>query len=305
MKRNLIVGFLVACGGGSSTPPDASPDAVLDAPEAPPGVTRFVIDKEKVPTTSTQARDFGLDLDGDAMVDNQLGMVLATLAGQGFDVQTTTDQAVSRGQILQLAEMTMTPPTLAMFYGANAMPSPCAGAADTTCRHHLMGTGSFEIAMGSPRETPLAVAGMLAGPGHLPVQLVILGTQATPITLIGAKVKLVAASATALDLVVAGGVTVADRDAKIYPGIRDGANQAIMRDCTTTTPPDCGCAAGSTGKTMVSLLDASPKDCKVSLDEVKNNTLFQNLFAPDVTLESQQAISIGISATAVHAGFPN
>jgi len=302
MRHALLV-ILVACGGGSNTPPDAPPDAVLDAPEPPPGVTRFIIDKENIPTTNTQARTFALDLDGDGMVDNQLGMVLSTLAGQGFDVQGATDVAVSHGDILQLVELTAT--TFATFVGANPMPRPCA-AADTVCRHHLMGTGSFDIASG--RDTPLVgvLAGTVftAGPGHITLQLSLLGAAPVPVTLIGAKVKLTNASATAIpDAILAGGITPAERDAKIYPSIRDSANAAITRDCTKV-PPDCGCTAGTTGKTMANLFD-TVKDCNVTIDEIKNNSLLQSLFAPDVTLEAQQALSVGISVTAVHAGFPN
>jgi hypothetical protein len=123
------------------------------------------------------------------------------------------------------------------------------------------------------------------------------------LNLIGARVKLVPTATTIMDGVLGGGVTTAERDAKIYPRIRDGANEAIMRDCTMlTAPPNCGCTPGSTGKSMTNLFDTAPKDCVVSLDEIKNNTLLQSLFAPDIMLEGQPAL-VGIGFTAVHAGF--
>jgi len=312
--RYWLVVFLVACGGGGSGSIDAPvPDALIDAPEPPLNVHRFVIDKQKVPQNNTEARMLALDLDGDVTVDNQLGMVLGTLAAQGFDSQSVITAAIDRGTQIQLVELGVDlalggPGTLAMFSGANPMPTACFGASDTTCRKHLNGMASFTIAADSARDTPLAGtlagAAFTAGPGHVQLQLAVMSTKPVALNLIGARVKLNATATTITDGVIGGGVTVAERDAKIYPGFRDGANEAIMRDCTMpTAPPNCGCAAGSSGKSMTNLFDTAPQDCTVSLDEVKNNTLLQSLFAPDVMVEGQMALSVGVGFTAVHAGF--
>lgn len=53
-----------------------------------------MVNNQLVPTTSPQAVTYGLDLNGDTIVDNQLGAVIATLAGQDFDVQGSTDTAL-------------------------------------------------------------------------------------------------------------------------------------------------------------------------------------------------------------------
>src|SRR4051812_33307089 len=89
------VGLLAACsddGGGTITPEGTH--------------YQYVVSVAKVPTNNNQARDYGLDLGSakaskpDGTVDNQLGMVLGTLAGMGFDIQATIDKAVAEGSII-------------------------------------------------------------------------------------------------------------------------------------------------------------------------------------------------------------
>jgi len=84
---------------------------------------------------------------------------------------------------------------------------------------------------------------------------------------------------------------------------------AVVRDCTNlASPPGCGCVAGSTGKTSLDLFDGgvvgSPKDCAISVAEVRENSLIQSLLAPDLTLPGgQNALSIGIKVEAVSGTF--
>ena len=60
--------------------------------------------------------------------------------------------------------------------------------------------------------------------------------------------------------------------------------------------------ASSTGATILSFFDAN-KDCTVSLDELKMNSLVMSLLQPDVTIDGKMALSIGIKATAVKATY--
>ena len=63
-----------------------------------------MIDSIAVPMSSTEARAFGADIDGDHAIDNQLGMVLGTLAGfgnittHGPDMIASGDRGVGRGR---------------------------------------------------------------------------------------------------------------------------------------------------------------------------------------------------------------
>ncbi|HEU0032900.1 MAG TPA: hypothetical protein VFQ53_19845 [Kofleriaceae bacterium] len=309
---------LMGCDGVSKNPVDI--DAAIDSPIDSPDdgaiqltAHRYIIDKQLIPTNNTQARDFGLDLDGDAVVDNQLGMVMGTLAGQGFEVQTPVATSVDRGEILLLAELGANgfvsgPVSFTLFSGADPQPPPCNGAGDTICRHHLAGTGSFTVAAGSAHDMPLtgALVGGIAttdvGSGHL--QLVTnLGGGRVVLNLLGARAKLSAISdATVANGVIAGAVTRTEIDTKLLPAWQMSFDAAVARDCPGAAPT-CSCISGSQGQTLQQLFDTTPRDCSISLTELMNNSLIQSLLAPDVTIDGQQALSLGIGVTAVKAAF--
>src|SRR5512141_324485 len=83
---------LAACGGGSDT---ITPEGAH---------YHYVVNKALVPTNNNESREYGLDLNGDGTPDNQLGMVLGTLAGMGFDIQGTIDKAIANGSIILLVD---------------------------------------------------------------------------------------------------------------------------------------------------------------------------------------------------------
>ena len=328
-KARLAVLLLAACGSSNASksdahidvPPDMPPD-LAPAPDAPLGHYLYVIDHENVPTTTQQAHDYGLDLDNDGQIDNQLGMVLGTLNGQGFDVQTEVNTSVDRGTTLLIADLyaldftTTTGSTFTTYDGGAAFPSACSSSTDTVCRHHLDGHGMFTLAANSAHDTPLmgdASAGVFTeGPGHLEIEGALFGAGGVAhIDLIGARVKLTGVTATNIGpSILAGAVTMTDIDTKLIPAWQMAVTAQIQKDCcglstspggATCTPPSCGCVDGSTGKTDVGLFDAN-HDCVVTVDEIKNNSLVMSLLAPDVTIDGQQALSFGMQVTAVHAG---
>ena len=298
-------------------PIDMAIDALIDAPMPPAAHHHYVMDSLLVPMNNTQARDYGLDLNGDGTVDNQLGMVIASLSSQGFQVQTATNAQVDRGQILELFDLgagsfTLEPnATFRAFVGATPMPAPCNGPNDTTCRRHLTGSATFTIPAGSPINPELtgSIAGgmMTTAPGHLvaPVTLFTAAGMPLYVTLIGARVQLAMASdPRIMQLKLTGGITQADIDGKVIPAMREGIEAQVMRDCTMlANPPGCGCASSSSGATMLNLFDTAPRNCSVSVQELRDSSLIQSLLAPDVMLEGQMCLSYGVRATAVAAGF--
>jgi hypothetical protein len=332
-----LLALVVGCGsGGSGNSHDAAPpidsprpfdakidDAALDAfvpqdaptdtPPSPATHTHFVIDSVSLPQNNSQAAMYGLDIDGNQTIDNQLGMVIATLTGQGFDSQATMSRAIDTGSALMLGDLaannltTASLATFTIYQGANPTPAPCSSAQDIVCRKHLTGSGSFSINPTAPKDTPLfgsITAGKLtAGPGHLTVQVTV--TSATPVmvTLLGARVELTS-TATSSTGKLAGAVSMTDINTKIIPAVRDGMAAEVVKQCTMlTSPPNCGCPTGSTAKTFLSLFDTNPQDCNISLTEVQNNSLVQSLLAPDVTVEGQQALSLGVGVHAVAGAF--
>ena len=321
----LVVGVL-GCGddGGGITPIDAPPDAppdaplvdapLVDAPPPPVGHHHYVIDRRLVPTNNSQARDYGLDLNGDQTVDNQLGMVFGTLSSLGIDVQVGTTRAIDTGAMITLVDLgaddliNAATATFALFDGANPMPLPCNGSSDVTCRRHLAGTGTFTAAATPvhPALPGAIVNGTLnAGPGLLAIELVVASSAPVAVTLLGARVRATTIAATGIGtLILAGAVSQTEIDTKVIPAMRDGFMASVTADCSAlANPPGCGCATGSAGKSAIDLFDAPPKDCAISVDEVRTNALIQSLLAPDVTINGVMALSLGVSTTAVPAGY--
>lgn len=324
MLAAALLPSVVACGG------DEEGNVVPEGTHY-----HYVANQVLVPTTNTEAREYGLDLNGDKTVDNQLGMVLSTLGSMGFDIQATIDEAVAVGDIVLLADFqtkdftNTTAAGVQVFLGDSSMVTPMACNSGETynpttgagCGRHLTGTGSFAIASNSP--TNAALGGKIVngtfngGPGDLSLQIALGGTEAIQLDLIGARSKGSALSETGLGtsssggLVFAGAITKTDIDTKIIPAIQVQLVELIQRDCTMlSNPPTCGCANDSTGKTVLGLFDTKladgvtdGKDCAVSVDEIKNNSLIVSLLAPDVTINGKEALSLGIKATAVKGEF--
>ncbi len=316
---------LIACGssGGDNT---ITPEGMH---------YHFVMDSATVPANSAQARMDGLDLNGDGTVDNQLGDVLATLAGQGFKIQDTLTQAVNEGSIVllgdyQAPDITMDTVTagfqVLLGNGASAptgapVPAPCNGSADTTCRLQFAGNGMFTVAADSPTDASLGgktINGTFnGGPGTISLQIALGSTAPIELDLIGARAQLSGLSATGITSgILAGALSQDDLNNKVIPAIHDQLEPLIQRDCCglATSPggatcnaaatPACGCTAGSTGAQIISLFDtAIPKDCAVSIMEITTNGFIESLLAPDVTIGGVMALSLGVKVTAVGATY--
>ena len=314
---------LVACGGGGEDQP---------TPEGPH--YGYVASRLFVPTNNNQAREYGLDLNNDKTVDNQLGMVLGTLAGQGFDVQGTIDKAVAEASIIILADFQTTSFTsaggagLSIKLGTSPTPAACntgemylcknaqnmecdsgtAGCTCSGCGRHLT-NGNFQIDANSPQNA--AVAGKVVngtftgGPGDITLKIALGSAMGISLDLIGARAKASGMTEAGIEsIIVAGALTKDDLDNKVIPAIHAQIAPIIADDCPNPAAADCGCTTGSTGKTILNLFDTMPKNCMVTVEEIKNNTLIQSLLAPDVTIDGKMALSLGIKATAVKGTFP-
>lgn len=293
---------LVACGGGED-------EIVVEGEHY-----NYVVSEAKVPTSNVEATEFGLDLNGDKVNDNQLGSVLAALKGQGFDVQTAITDAVNQGDIILLLDLQTksfassggTGLQVKLGDAATATPAPCASMTDTVCRKHLEGTGSFAVAAGSPDNA--AVAGKIVGgtfnggPGDISLKIAIGSPEGIQLDLIGARAKATGMSETGIEsIILAGALTQQDLNDKVIPAIHAQLVPLVTDDCPGTTPPDCGCMAGSTGRTILNLFDTSPKNCVVTKEEIQSNALIMSLLSPDVTIDGKAALSLGIKVKATKA----
>ena len=141
---------------------------------------------------------------------------------------------------------------------------------------------------------------------NITLQIALADAAPIELNLIGARAKATGISENGMEeVILAGALSQDDLDTKVIPTIQAQLPPLIDRDCTDlATPPACGCAAGSTGKTIINLFDTSPKDCAVTVAEIKTNSLIQSLLAPDVTIDGQDALSLGLSIATVKAMFP-
>lgn len=301
---------LVACGGDG------------DGGQPVPEGTKYtyVVASATVPASAAQAtKDFGIDLDGDGRKDNALGSVLATLKGQGLDVQPTLTDAVQSGSIVLLAEFqtkdfaAAAASGLRIFLGDNMMITPAACTDPmmiATCGKHLAGTGAFKVSASSPTDAlvsgPIVGGTFKGGPGTISLQISLTAGQAPlQLDLLGARAELTGISETGVTKgIVAGAISKSDLDNKILPAIK-GQLDTLVAACTGTpkTPPLCGCMSGTSGAQILALFDTTPADCSVTLEEIKNNSIIKTLLAPDVVIEGVDALSLGIGVTAVKGTF--
>ncbi len=293
---------------------------------------QYVVNTAELPETAGAALDLAIDLDGDdrGLKDNQLGMVIATLASQvpGLDLKETVDGAISAGDVILLVDLLSDDPNLtdgcgqmSVFIGANPNPAACTDENDTVCGRHLDGNGSFDIAPGSPTDT--SVVGSLRGgqfligendnPGNFSVELDFIEGQ-DPITLdlVGAQIEAQVSANGLTSGIIGGAIQSSDLETNILPTIKNLIDDVIEADCQLG-PPEC-CTAGSNGKLIADIFDDN-NDCTVSLAEIQNDPLISAFLLPDVDLLDasgnfspnddgvKESISVGLGFTTTTGSF--
>lgn len=284
-----------------------------DRPPIPVGEHhQYVVDSITVPRSSEEARLGAIDLNGDKVIDNQFGMVLAALIGQGFDVQSPIDRAIAHGEIAMLVDVqtdafdTSEGTGVQMLLGLQAIPAPCADAGDTVCGRHLDGRGMFA---GAVDRHPAMVGRfddgvLLTGRSTTTIQLTVVSDLVIELDLVAARMSISRIDEAGIAIAsIAGGIPPAQVRDRIVPAFHSAAADMIERDCDLSVP-ECPCLATSKGKWLKDLFDTSPHDCSISLAEIRNNSLVQSLMAPDVTLDGADTLSIALRVTAVPATFP-
>jgi len=239
----LPMTLLAACGddGGSSQPDPVGPHY------------QYVSSEAFVPTNNNEARMYGLDLNGDKTPDNQLGMVLGTLATMNIDVQGSITNAVLEGSIILLIDFqtedftNTTAAGLKVLLGDTPMPQPCTDPENptpATCGKHLAGTGMFTIKAGSPSDA--AVGGKIingtfnGGPGNISLQISLGDGDPVQLDLIGARAKATGITEAGIDTVILGGaLTESDLNTKVIPAIQGQIAPIITRDCPNAVPNNC------------------------------------------------------------------
>ena len=274
---------------------------------------QYVVSELQIPSNNITARSYGLDINGDKTVDNQLGMVFATLNQQGLGVGDTAREALLRGGLVMLVDLQTTSfeetalSGLVTYLGGDPSPTPCLDPARLeTCGQHLLGQGQFSVddASASDHATGPIVAGVYLDPvGLLPVEIAIDPTSPIRLDLHGAHIRLTQLSEGHATGIIGGGITKADIDRIVIPEAAAQMNRIVTTECPKpggVTP--CGCLASSSAQVLQKYFDDND-DCQVGVAEVATNGIVQSLLAPDVTIGGEKLLSFGAGIELARATF--
>lgn len=333
MKRYSLLSFAlalpfaaVACGGS---------DDEGEGGGTPEGEHyRYVVN------TISASGDNKLNIDGMGGSENKLGGLVPALEaflGAG-SVKAAIDEAVLSGNSLLLVDLQTSSFSasgtagLQVYLGdqATAMPRPCIDTTMlSTCGQHLMGTGTFSIAAGSPRNAALTGSfkgGTLeGGPGKITIPIALTGAPLN-VNLVSAKMQLRTVTADGIGQGLLGGALLeSELTGSLLPQIHGQLETLLVRDCgpaATRVKGDvggtmvCGNNAGGTFTACVGtgagLLSATANaalmfdtdgDCKIALEAVTNNMLIKSLLSPDLTIDGQRAVSVVIGFSAKKGTF--
>lgn len=267
--------------------------------------------------------DNRLDIDGKSGAENKLGELVAILSN-AFPIQDTVDEAIERGQAVLLVDLqtdsfsAQAGVGAAFYFGdtANITPKPCTD--DTmraTCKQHLAGTGSFSIAASAPRNPALVgsiTGGTFTNPkaGQLSIQIAVTGAPIA-VNLIGAKASIGQITADGIGKgIVGGAISQTEMDTNVLPAVHAQLSAVILRDCGPVADRNpannCSCAASSTGLSLLTgqlSFDFAPKDCNVSVEEIKTQPAIGALLKSDIMVDGQPGLSVGLGFTAKKATF--
>lgn len=273
---------------------------------------QYVVSELRIPRNNTEARENAVDLNGDKVVDNQLGMVFGSLDTMGLGVGETATEALQRGGLVMLADLQTEDfryteaSGFETWLGDSLEPAPCLDPARLeTCGQHLRGTGRFSVDVDSTSHQirgPIVDGVFSEKAVFLPVELVIDTGRPLRVDLRGARVKLTHVSETRISAIFGGGLTKGDLERVVYPEAAANCDRIVQNECMQQGGDECGCLPGSRSNTLQNLFDDN-HDCRITTNEVATNSIVQSLLAPDVRIDGQELVSFGVGVELVPASF--
>ncbi|HEX9102183.1 MAG TPA: hypothetical protein VF997_08275 [Polyangia bacterium] len=299
---SLIPLTFAACGGSDSGDCTASGGT---------NKAQYVVNTVLVPTTS--AKDYGIDLNGDTRVDNQLGQIIVTLAGQGLNVQDGVNQALMGGSLILLLGESSTD---AAFQSDSCGTTTLQLGTKVTGAPDFSGMGHFTPDGTQPASTfngPITGGKFNSAPPATTTHPVtagvtlplVAGQTPVPIILQGAHLQYTRSSAGMVTGgQLQGGIKSTDVQLHIVPAVASLLTNKLQTDNPQTSTDmqisslfdtggkaDPACAAGTCKNPTDGDGDPARKGmCAVKGDkiidvcEVSTNGLVTNLLAPDVQL---------------------
>jgi hypothetical protein len=247
-------------------------------------VRGHAVDVLDLPNSNAEANAYAIDLDGDGSPENQFASLLTVLASNlDTDLGAATQLEITAGRIVHLVELRSSDPAFANDAAAVAtwyagLPTPAPPLFDGS------DTFRYDPAFDPARFVAPLVAGSFvsANPATTtaPVLLGVriqIGAYITELPLQGARLKF---TATATDLVqgqINGSISAEDIDSVFVPTLALAFDDAVQAD-----------PQSSRSMQLLQVFDTSPTDGRISVDEVRNQSVIQSLLVPDVDIRDAQ-----------------
>ncbi len=278
----LLLLAVGACHDDVSSPidDDGCPIVQLrDIPRDPAGtLSHWRVDTVNFPDSATEANQFGMNLDCDEQgrPDNAVGQILSIIYNyESTSIDAEIRAMIDGGRLIELLSIRST------------------GLVDATgvaltLRH---GTGTepygIDVELGSGTLSGTIEDGDVdLDGGPLPIGLALPSLdEVIVLPIVAARIR-ATMSAERIEGFIGGAFSATAWDLVAMPFMHQALTRAIERDCPDRVidEPPCACLTDTFGEVLLQLFDEEPVDCELTLDELRNNTLVQSLFEPDVDL---------------------
>ena len=264
----------------------------------------YVLDRILLPTSSAQAKTYGLKKGGQSY--NAFGelMVLIGSNVSSLNLQQDVDLSVYAGKTLMLVRLKATSITAAatargQTWLGDTMQCCTNTSSVSTCKSQAMskcfsGSTSLAVANASPKDMTFsgAISGgkLTLGPAKLILPLEINGLGKLNLSLIGVTLTATTSASGLTSGVLSGAVPNSEMNSKLIPGVAALVDKEY-KDAAT---------AQKTKDLLKSLLDTN-KDGTITAAELKANVLLSNLLAGDVDADGDgnKDFSLGLGFNAV------
>lgn len=324
MKRVLSlmsVATLFAACDGSSGPADVTMVSTMNP-------ANYVANALTVPMDRMQ---FGMDLNGDGKVDNQLGNIIGALTANNLNTQEGVDSAICKGQVILLLTQTSNDAAYQNDDASGALvkvgkqfnytgPDTCAAGSGGP---KFDGTDTLEVdsAFAGAQFAGRISNGLFSSnspvttshPVTVSLQLpLVSGADPVQLTIVGAHIQFRTSGGKISSGQINGAIKSTDVQTKIIPNVATLLDSRVQANPTGSTEKqilqifDIGCTTGTGTK----------GDGKIDTCEVSENSIIKNVLNPDVQMfdssgnykpnsanTNKDSLSLGIGFTAVKASF--
>ena len=278
----------------------------------------YIVNKMVIPTSRTESKQIGVDLNGDQVIDNKLGEIISTLIGNSdTDVNASLQEGIDNGSFILLGRLVVNSWPSDDTVAAQIFPGD-TDSGDAT-EDNLTGSGCALVSSGADRSLKLcgSIANnyLTAGPSDLQIAITFGGLNLT-VTLQRAQAKSEGeVTETAWnDVQIGGGISKDEIDNKLLPALVDWLNEAIVEDptgdlagtvlemldgkCSSSVP---GCEDVVPGEGDCAEWDPqNPQGDPISITEARCNSTLDTVLQPDVHIDGgEDLLSLGVKVSAI------